>query len=139
MLHSKAKAASKMISIAEIAKREISKDGGKWFQNSKVDQIMREQKQSESTKGTENGNGKGNGKGKGREDGDEEMGDQGEFDRMGSDEEAFETMKTPFERAIEGKTKVQAVPVMAIYLSRMRIESLRKEYGEQTNGLELPQ
>ncbi len=127
MLHSKAKAASKMISIAEIAKRGIAKDGGKWFQYSKVGQIMQEQKQSKSTK--ENEDRSENRKGKGREDGDEEMGDLDEDDKMGSDEEAFETMKTPFERAIEGKAKVQAVPVMAIYLSRVRVESLRREYG----------
>ena len=45
------------------------------------------------------------------------------------DAAAFETMKTPFERSIEGKPKVRAVPHMTIYLSRVRIDSLRKELG----------
>ncbi|TVY33503.1 hypothetical protein LOCC1_G006649, partial [Lachnellula occidentalis] len=52
------------------------------------------------------------------------------------EEESFETMKTPFERAIEGKSKVRAVPGMTTYLSRVRIERLGKKYGEQTNALE---
>ncbi|KAG4430816.1 hypothetical protein IFR05_013693, partial [Cadophora sp. M221] len=55
------------------------------------------------------------------------------------DEEAFEVMKTPFERALEseGKSKVRAMPVMSMYLSRVRIEGLRKAYGEQTNAKEV--
>ena len=60
MLHAKSKAATKMISIAEIVKREIAgKDGvgGKWYQYNKVGQIMEEQKQV-STKDNSNGKAK---------------------------------------------------------------------------------
>jgi hypothetical protein len=42
---------------------------------------------------------------------------------------AFETMKTPFERANEEKAKVRAVPNMSLYLARVRIDSLRKAYA----------
>lgn len=133
MLHTKSKAATKMISIAEIIKREIAGKGGKWFQYNRVERIMEEQQQKKATKENSNGNGMA----KDIENVDESMA-VGEEGGAESDEEAFETMKTPFERAIEGKANVRAVPVMTIYLSRVQIESLRKEYGEQTNGLEIP-
>jgi len=44
-------------------------------------------------------------------------------------------MKTPFERSIEGRPKIRAIPVIVIYLSRVRIEALKKIHGEQTNAL----
>ncbi|KUJ15640.1 uncharacterized protein LY89DRAFT_537840, partial [Mollisia scopiformis] len=52
-----------------------------------------------------------------------------DVEQSDEEEEAFEIMKTPFERAIEGTAKVRAVPVMTICLSRVRVESLRREYG----------
>lgn len=123
MLHAKGKAAAKMISIAEIVKREIAGMGGKWFQYNQVEQVM-EEKKSSPPKEKENSNTKG--KEKDGEDVDEEVGDH---DQSDEEEGAFETMKTPFERAIEGTAKVRAVPIMTIYLSRVRNESLRREYG----------
>ncbi|EHL00054.1 hypothetical protein M7I_4136 [Glarea lozoyensis 74030] len=65
--------------------------------------------------------------------------DRGEKSEDGEEEDSFEVMKTPFERAVEGTLKIRAMPVMATYLSRVRIESLRKKYGEQTNALEAKQ
>ena len=120
VLYAKAKAAAKMVSIAEIVKREIGAlDEGKakWLQYNWVEGFVEEHKPKEDLKG--------NGKGMGNED--VEMGD-GDEDAE-SEEEGFEVMKTPFERAIEGTKKVRAVPIMSIYLSRVRIESLRREYG----------
>jgi hypothetical protein len=38
-------------------------------------------------------------------------------------------MKTPFERAIEGRPKIRSVPVMTLYLSSVRVDSLRKLHG----------
>ena len=121
-LHSKASVASKMITVAEIAKREIAKQGGKWFQYCKVESIMEQKKEGQNeakmkvmkaTKDEENSM------------------DVPEADEPESEEEteAFETMKTPFERAIEGRPKLRAVPVMTLYLARIRIDSLRKLYG----------
>lgn len=112
VLQAKAKVASKMVSVVEICKRDIGKEGGKWFQYSAVGEVRVEII-------GEDGGGKGE---KAVESEDED--------------ESFETMKTPFERAIEGKPKVRAVPVITVYLSRVRIDSLRKAHGEQTNGLE---
>jgi hypothetical protein len=119
MLYAKAVVASKMISIVEIAKAEIGKNEGKWFQYSTVEQQL-EEKEVKHNKGfTNDTNGKAS----------------GEVETMGSDEdpeddgEGFETMKSPFERALEGKQKVRAVPIMAIYLSRVRIESLSNSHG----------
>jgi hypothetical protein len=125
-LHSKASAASKMITIAEIAKREIVTGGGKWFQYNTVEEVMVEQKETQK---------KGQDKDKRRNTQkkvvDEEDEDANEDERVGdvSEEDAFETMKTPFERSIEGKPKVRGIPVMTLYLSRIKIDSLRKEYG----------
>jgi hypothetical protein len=38
-------------------------------------------------------------------------------------------MKSRIERAIEGTEKVRSVPVMTVYLSRVRVEALREAYG----------
>jgi hypothetical protein len=51
------------------------------------------------------------------------------------EEEGFETMKTRIERMVDGTDKVRAVPVMTVYLSRVRVEKLRGLFGEQTNAL----
>ncbi|TVY23742.1 hypothetical protein LHYA1_G006715 [Lachnellula hyalina] len=122
MLHSKAKVASKLISIVEIAKREIAAGGGKWFQYNVVEGVLEEKSEGEH----------------GEDEGGVKIGEVDNIDVEDEEEEeeSFETMKTPFERAIEGKPKVRAVPGMTTYLSRVRIDRLGKKYGEQTNGLE---
>jgi hypothetical protein len=114
MLHAKAKAVAKMISIAEIAKRDIAEREGKWFQYNRIGEVMTE-KVGDVRKVDNAGKGK----------------QAVELDEEESDEEstAFETMKTPFERKIEGRAKVVAVPVMNLYLSRIRVDGLRKNYG----------
>lgn len=55
------------------------------------------------------------------------------------EDDGFEAMKTPFERSIEGRVKVRAVPVLTIWLSAGRVEALKRRYGEQSNGLEMPE
>ncbi|KAI0201885.1 hypothetical protein F4808DRAFT_86654 [Astrocystis sublimbata] len=59
-----------------------------------------------------------------------------DHDEQHRDEEKdeFEVMKTPFERAIEGRPLVRGVPVMSLFLSRSPIEELKRRYGEQTNA-----
>jgi hypothetical protein len=127
VLQAKAKVASKMVSVVEICKREVGKEGGKWFQYNAVGEVRGKFEGKE-------GGGKGVEKGVG---GDSEAAEEAveSEDKDKDEEESFETMKTPFERTIEGKPKVRAVPVMTVYLSRVRIDSLRKAHGEQTNGL----
>lgn len=119
MLHAKAVVASKMISIVEIAKREIGKNEGKWFQYSTVEQQLEEKEVRHNKGSTNDTNGKASG----------EVETTGLDEDPEDDGEGFETMKTPFERALEGKQKVRAVPIMAIYLSRVRIESLSNSHG----------
>ncbi len=119
ILHSKAKTASKMISIAEIAKREFAQKGETWFQYNHIGQIMQEQiekkKVQQGAKVDERSRDGNGADGKGGESEDEDA--------------DFESMKTPFERAIEGRPKVRAMPTMSIYLSKERINTLRTAYG----------
>jgi ribosome-associated translation inhibitor RaiA len=117
-LHSKAAAASKLITIVEIAKREIAAKGGKWFQYNALSQIMEEMSRDVKK-----------GHRKSREPKDSLDVNGSEKSEDGEEEDSFEVMKTPFERAVEGTPKIRAIPVMATYLSRIRIESLRKKYG----------
>lgn len=132
VLSSKAKVAAKMISVVEIVKREIAKEegGGKWWAycavREEVVEVVRE-KERKDGKGKGKGIGiEGEGVG-GREDGDEDVPDTEDGDD--NIEEAFEVMKTPFERSLEGKPKVRAMPVMVIYLARVKIEELSRIYG----------
>lgn len=119
LLTAKASVANKMISVAEIAKREIAQSGGKWFQYSVIEPTMVVQDRvPDSVKGTFWAARKG----------DDAM--DVEEDEGGDEEEpAFEVMKTPFEREIEGRAKVRALPTMSLYLSRVRVESLKKTHG----------
>ncbi|PMD27446.1 hypothetical protein NA56DRAFT_590873 [Hyaloscypha hepaticicola] len=125
MLYSKAAVASKMITIAEIVKREIAKAGGKWYQYNKLNKVVEEKVEKAGSAKKEKSTS-----------GNVPMAENGDDGSGKESEEEFETMKTPFERAIEGKPKIRAIPVMTIYLSRVRIDSLRRDHTEQTNGLE---
>ncbi|KAH8821034.1 hypothetical protein F5884DRAFT_766343 [Xylogone sp. PMI_703] len=134
MLYANAVAAAKLISIAEIVKRSIREEGGKWFQYNKIEQrrVVVQERGSGAPEG-----GKGRGKGKDGGDDDDAMDVDGGEDEDEEESTAFETMRTPFERAIQGQEKVRVAPVMVTYLSRVRIEKLRKAYGEQTNAAEI--
>ncbi len=116
MLYSKAAVASKMITIAEIVKREIEKAGGKWYQYNKLNKVVEEKVQRAGSAKKEKST-----------TGDVSMAENGDDGAGKESEEEFETMKTPFERAIEGKPKVRAIPIMTVYLSRVRIGRLRKD------------
>ncbi|KAL5346110.1 hypothetical protein ACLOAV_009142 [Pseudogymnoascus australis] len=102
----KARSAGKLVSVVEVVKREIGGEGGVWFQY--------------------NGLGEGVGgvprEGQDGEEGEEVGGEEEE-------EEGFEKMKSRIERAVEGTEKVRSVPLMTVYLSRVRIEALREAYG----------
>ncbi|KAI1438456.1 hypothetical protein GGR50DRAFT_432344 [Xylaria sp. CBS 124048] len=132
VLRAKASDAGKLISIAEIAKREIENEQqatpceaggarretqtGRWFQYIALGEELREMERP-------------------RDDSVIEETVIGGSDADAGDEDEFEVMKTPFERAIEGRPLVRGVPVMSLFLSRSPIEELRKRYGEQTNIL----
>ncbi|KAH8685640.1 hypothetical protein BGZ60DRAFT_522926 [Tricladium varicosporioides] len=129
MLYSKDKAAVKMISIVEIAKREIASKGGKWFQYNVIDQVIEPKKEKVGKRLFKS-------TGNQERDGKDSMDVDPTPNLESEEDDDFEMMKTPFERVIEGKPRVRAVPTMTIYLSRIRIDILKKEYGEQTNGLQ---
>jgi hypothetical protein len=127
LLQAKAPVACKLITIAEIAKRELAKNGAKWFQYNVVGSILVERPPESlkaDTVGALNSANEDENTMEVEVDADED-GDEDE------DEEttAFEKMKTPFERAIEGRPKVRSVATLALYLSRVRIDSLKKTYG----------
>ncbi|KAI1000171.1 hypothetical protein K3495_g8024 [Podosphaera aphanis] len=116
MFHASSKACGKMISIVEIVKREIAeKMHGKWFQYNVLHQELKDSGPNEKENRTVDKN---------QED-------------VELSTEAPEKTQTAFERAIEGPHKVQTSLVMSIYLSRVRIESLKKIYGEQTNEFKI--
>ena len=162
ILRARAADAGKLVTIAEIAKRELEKeeergggegegegeegpgeggaskttDEGRWFQYTALGEEVNE---------IPRGGGGGKGKSKGKErkgkksvGGDAAPGD-GEEDGKGSDDDDdddddFETMKTPLERALERRPLLRGTPVMSIFLSRVPVEELRRRYGEQTNA-----
>ncbi|PQE07604.1 hypothetical protein CJF30_00007335 [Rutstroemia sp. NJR-2017a BBW] len=112
LLQAKAPVACKLITIAEIAKRELAKNGAKWFQynvalKADITGALNSANEDENTTEVDVD---------ADEDEDEETAD-------------FEKMKTPFERAIEGRPKIRSVATLALYLSRVRIDSLKKTYG----------
>ncbi|KAK8084759.1 hypothetical protein PG997_006030 [Apiospora hydei] len=151
VLRARASDAGKLISIAEIAKREMLKSGGhqdetkRWYQ---YIALGAETKDVEREKGRSS-NGRGEGKTvidetilaqrqapgeKEMTDDEQQQGREKERDEnKDEDDDDFEQMKTPFERAIEGTPKIRAVPVMSLFLSLTPIDELRRRYGEQTN------
>ncbi|KAI1502640.1 hypothetical protein F5X99DRAFT_155034 [Biscogniauxia marginata] len=138
ILRARAPDAGKLISIAEIAKRELEKgdslggDAGHWYQYIALGEEKKERPRGEgrtiieeTVLGGPNAQDHNSDKDKDND------GDRDEEE----DEDDFEVMKTPFERAIEGRPLVRAVPVMSLFLSRVSVEELKKRYGEQTNTL----
>ncbi|KAK7931615.1 hypothetical protein PG985_002327 [Apiospora marii] len=148
VLRARAADAGKLISIAEIAKREMLKsNGARWYQyialGSETKEVGRDDRPRMSSAQKE---------GKtviedtilGRQiqgqsatgDTDDEQQQHQETGRDEDDEgdDGFEEMKTPFERAIEGTPKIRAAPVMSLFLSPIPIDELRRRYGEQTNN-----
>jgi hypothetical protein len=125
LMRAKGAVASKLITVVEITKREIAKAGGKWYQYNVLGQILAPQEKSAAIKGTGFTLGP-------KHDGDTdtmEVDDREGSRSNGEEESTFETMKTPLERAIEGKPKIQAIPVILIFLTRVRSDTLKGAYG----------
>ncbi|KAI2606004.1 uncharacterized protein GGS25DRAFT_499119 [Hypoxylon fragiforme] len=113
VLRARASDAGKLVSIAEIARRELGKregDGRIWFQYIALGEELKEIPRGDGNTVIEE-------------------------TKLGMmDDDDFEIMKTPFERAIEGQPRVRGVPIMSLFLCRTSIEELKKRYGEQTNA-----
>lgn len=113
MLYAKAATAAKLVSVVEVVKREVESRGsaregdraGVWFQYSGLGEGVGvlPRRGREVVEGEER----------------EEEGEEG----------GFEIMKTRRERLVEGTEKIRAVPVMTVYLSRVRIDKLKDAYG----------
>lgn len=128
--------ANRMLSVVEIAKRELVGRKSRWFQYSAVVGRVEEMKSEGKGELRHTGSGKtagglgGSGEGKENEAGlDVEMGDE---TGGGEDEEEEEDAFEPIRFEAEERTKVRAVPVMTVYLSRVPIPELKAEFGEQT-------
>ena len=122
VLHCEAPKASKLISIVEIAKRELEKDGIVWWQYSRVDSVIKEMKQ--------NGNKKGQHTGKlGVASATEDVAVEAIADDINQEdeEEAFETMKP--KGVLESRPKIRAVPILVVYMALSKVSALEKEFG----------
>lgn len=127
-VHAKGSVSSKLITIVEIVKREIAKAGGKWYQYSSLGQAtVNQERKPTATVGT----GRTIRQSAALHADAMDVDDSHRKDEQESDdeEEAFEVMKTPLERALEGRPKIRAVPILTIYLSRVRVEALKAVYG----------
>ena len=136
VLRAKAADAGKLISISEIAKRELAKDqskdvyAGRWFQyiglGEEVHEVPRDVEGRTIVEDTILG-------ARSTEEMDADKTRRKEAEAEDDDDGGFEHMKTPFERAIEGRPRKRAVPMMCLFLSRVPITELSKRYGEQSN------
>ena len=144
VLHAKAEAAGKMVSIVEIAKQEIQKENGKWYQYSKLHGEIMELKAKETKP---RGGGKTLAEWSKEKSGDGAPAKTGERTFSGVEkvleekqavddeddemEDAFETMAPPnrgHDKAEERK-KVRAIPIMTIYFARVPVPVLKELYG----------
>ena len=150
VLHAKSEVASKMVSIVEIARQDIERDKGKWWQYSKVNGQIAELKvkpvkrrdggktlaewQKERAGGESQDFGEAGG-GTGRTskeiehddefvDGDEEMDD--EFETMANLEEVD---GGPKQSGNDSGRKIRTFPVMTIYFARVPVPGLKELYG----------
>lgn len=111
VLCAKKTAAAKLISIIEIAKRELDAQGLKWFQYNRVEAVVEEK--AVAVGDTQNPA--------------EDLTIE-ELEESALEETQFETMKTPLERACQGCPKLRASCFMTTYLSRVRIDFLKNNY-----------
>jgi len=155
VLQAKAPVAAKMVSVAEIAKREIEKEKGKWWQYSKVDGRLEELKGREKQK-KDSGKGDGmtikhwqEGQNRGANEGGDAMKDVMDGADAGlsskvqnvasaeedEDDEAFQTMnvgdtgKGAGAPEVLARSKVRAIPIMTIYMARVPVPELKELCG----------
>ena len=145
MLHAKGDVAGKMVSIVEIAKAEIQKENGKWYQYNGLHGEISELKVKKPKR---TGGGKTVGEWTKEHPGLEKPGleainecgkyrlgsaDQSDDDleMVDATEDAFETMAPPSRGydTTEARKKIRAYPVLTIYLARVSIPELKDLHG----------
>ena len=146
-LHARANAASKLISVVEIAKRDIEAQpkGGKWYQYSRVSAELKEIPRNVPTKASK---GRANGSSaagktlkewnaeKERESSAKDTMDGMNSSIMGAvapesedEEDAFETMVHPKATSHSNDTvKLRNIPILTIYLARVPVTELKTEF-----------
>ena len=149
ILTTKADVASKMVGIVEVAKREIQRKGGQWWQYTKLHPTTVELKQQKKPKRPDGGRTlrewaderaeKGEENESPQREGEEEDGPHqpreptpayvpGEEEEKDEDEDngAFETMGRRQVMAYdENKSKIRAIAVLTIYLSQVSVPALK--------------
>ncbi|KAL9029180.1 MAG: hypothetical protein Q9196_002551 [Gyalolechia fulgens] len=140
VVEAKAAVVSKMISVVEIAKADIAKRGGKWYEYTKLRsellQLKVKQKQKQQPQGSRT-----------LVDGESEQDATATAPRpstkeatndLGADEvidpeddgEPFETMQQPSGGPVMSeRAKVRATPVMTVYFSCISVPGLKELYG----------
>lgn len=120
ILRAKAADAGKLVSIAEIAKRQMATQEGNNGQAGQCYQYIglgQEIKETPKDKAVI----------------EETILEEKDHANDGEeDEDDFEYMKTPLERSIEGKPKKQVIAIMSLFLARVSVDELKRRYGEQT-------
>lgn len=133
VLQAMSSVASKLISIVEIAKREIAREGGKCYQYSQVDGVVTELKDQGKAKTDKGGKtllewekemfaeeAQAIGK-------DQNVGLQASEGPEDTEEDAFEVMEGLQQDL--NRPKVRAIPKLTIFLSRVRVPKLEECYG----------
>ncbi|KAL9035551.1 MAG: hypothetical protein Q9180_004802 [Flavoplaca navasiana] len=140
VLHAKAASASKLISVIEIAKKDIETRGGKWYQYSKLHSELLEFKEKQrkpsqdgrTLAGTTSGpSTTADGKTRPQR---TDAGDQHDLvEEEGDDsdaEVAFETLQHQSSGATSnGTSKVRATPIMTVYFACVPVPGLKDLFG----------
>ncbi|KAI4270878.1 MAG: hypothetical protein LQ337_006407 [Flavoplaca oasis] len=139
VLHAKAASASKLISVIEIAKKDIEIRGGKWYQYSKLHSELLDFKEKQrkpsqdgrTLAGTTSGpSPTADGKTRPQR---TDAGDQNDLaeEGVGSDAEvAFETLQHQSSSAASnGTSKVRATPIMTVYFACVSVPGLKDLFG----------
>ncbi|KAL9001235.1 MAG: hypothetical protein Q9169_000419 [Polycauliona sp. 2 TL-2023] len=142
-LHAKAACASKLISVVEIAKKDIEKRGNKWYQYTKAHSELLEFKEKQS-KQPRNGRTLTDETSSTTADG--RTGpyrtDVGDKENLGSDhgddsdgQEAFETLQHQSgDATTNGRSMVRTTPILTIYFACVPVPGLKDLFGEQTQS-----
>ncbi|KAL8785557.1 MAG: hypothetical protein Q9213_003305 [Squamulea squamosa] len=140
ILRAKAASASKMISVVEIAKADITKRGGSWYEYSKLDSELlhfREKQSRQPFTGrtlsgvTSERNVEGNGSTEPQPAAMDEEDDQweAEVDDSEDGEAAFETLQHRCGATVNGKGRLRVTPVMTIYFACVPLPGLKALLG----------
>ncbi|KAL8645544.1 MAG: hypothetical protein Q9210_006647 [Variospora velana] len=145
ILQAKAAVASKLISIVEISKTDISTRGGKWHTYSQLRpellNFAKKQRQqsrhrrplidAESRQAAE-----GDASTRREPSGDGVTSERTDVDDGGSEDGrgAFKKLQVPSDDVPAEQPRVRSTPIMSIYFSCVPVPGLKKLYGEQTNA-----